>query len=354
MRKLNIALNDRKSGVTYHRLVAPLSLFPDQFNIRSFQLPQQLNGNAIDVMIFNRSFGLSKSLHDLQLLTDLHNNGVKVIMDIDDSWELPEHHTIRWRRDLNYREWQECILNNMFFADLFWVSTEEIKTKIKKLFPNKDVIVVRNALHLGEKMWNHKQPLWEKKDGKVHIGYVGGNTHYKDLDHIKPAIAKINKYHNKKIVWHQCGYDTVSEHGKRVSAQIRYIFTTNGKYYKNYVPHGGLPIDEYAHFYDGLDISIAPLHNNGFNECKSELKVLEAGQKKCAFIGEDIITYSRSQEHCDLELAHTTEQWYESIMHYVENRDELEEYKNDLHKQVKAYDLIQENNVRIKSIESLF
>lgn len=352
---MKVLVNDRRSGVTYHRLVVPMSLLQNELDIMSFTSPHQIRDDSeYDVLIFNRSLGLQKQLYDLLFLTEMKNAGVKIIMDIDDYWELPDHHPIRWREDMRYEHWQEYIINNMFFADLFWTSTPELKTKIQELHPNKEVVVVKNALHPHEPMWSPQKPLWKMDDGYIHVGYVGGTTHYKDLNHLNGAIAKINKYYSKKVMWHHCGFDNETPHGKRVSKQIANIFTCNGKYTKNYKVYGGLPINQYARFYDGMDISIAPLHNNEFNRCKSELKVLEAGQKGCAFIGEDMVTYSRAEEYCEIDLAHSEKDWFEAVMHYAEDRNDLLTYKETLQQQVRAYSVHEENRKRLKSIVNLF
>ena len=346
---IKVAYSERNSGVVYHRLRVPLRNFPDQIEVTSFSNPAELNGKDFHVVILNRSFGLANNLDDLMVLNGLWKSGVKIIIDIDDSWDLPEHHTIRWRKDINYRQWRENIINNLHFADMIWTSTEEIRTKLNKEYPDKEVVVVRNVLDRSEEMWQFKNPLW-KKDEKVHIGYVGGNTHYMDMKHLEPVIAKINKYHGKKVVWHQCGYENVTEHGKRVSRQIGFTMKKNAV---NYHPHGGLPIAEYGYFYDGLDISIAPLAHNEFNECKSELKILESGMKGCAFIGEDLVTYSRFNKgamYGGAELASTPNEWYELIMHYVDDREDLETYKMELAKDVQRYNMIDENTNRIESI----
>lgn len=349
---IKIAYSERESGVVYHRLRVPLRNFPRQIQVESFRNPNELNGKELHAVIINRTFGISNNLDDLIILTGLWKSGVKIIIDIDDNWDLPEHHTIRWRSDVNYNEWRENIVNNLYFADLIWASTEEMKRKVLSVYPDKEVVVVRNVLDKSEPMWQNKKPMWQK-DKKVHIGYVGGNTHYMDMKHIESAIAKINKYHGKKIMWHQCGYENVTDFGKRVSKQIAFTLSKNTK---NYMPHGGKPIDEYGYFYDGLDISIAPLIDNEFNECKSELKILEAGQKGCAFIGQDMVTYSRFNKgamYGGVDLADSASSWYDAIMYYVDNRDELEIYKEDIAKDCERYSMVEQNNKRMESILNL-
>ena len=117
---IKIAYSERESGVVYHRLRVPLRNFPHQIQVESFRNPNELNGKELHAVILNRTFGISNNLDDLIILTSLWKSGVKIIIDIDDNWDLPEHHTIRWRSDVNYNEWRENIVNNLYFADLIW------------------------------------------------------------------------------------------------------------------------------------------------------------------------------------------------------------------------------------------
>lgn len=348
-----LAVNDRQNAVTQHRLVVPTKYFPDQIEVVYFKHPQELSGKDIHAVLLNRSFGTGSILHDTYLLSMFREYGVKIIIDLDDYWELPEHHTIRWREDINYAKWQGSILDNLYFADLVWCTNKELKAKIKELHPDLPVEICRNALDLTDKSWTKFNPLWKKPKKKVHIGYVGGLTHYNDLNGIKKAVDRINKYHGKKVHWHHCGYSDQASFQKRVSNQIRYLFTSGKGTANNYTAYHMMPFNIYPHFYDGLDISISPLDQNDFNECKSELKAIESGVKGCAFIGEDIETYRRV--NANLELVHTSDQWYEAIMYYVDNRDELENYKRELQEQiVSEYSLERENLARIQSLLNLF
>ena len=52
-----------------------------------------------------------------------------------------------------------------------------------------------------------------------------------------------------------------------------------------------MPVSTYGHMYDHLDVALVPLVANEFNACKSELKIVEAGAKKCAVISSNVDPY---------------------------------------------------------------
>ena len=52
-----------------------------------------------------------------------------------------------------------------------------------------------------------------------------------------------------------------------------------------------LPVTEYGLLYDQFDIAIAPLEDNRFNRCKSNLKIIEAGMKGLPIFVQNIHPY---------------------------------------------------------------
>jgi hypothetical protein len=53
-----------------------------------------------------------------------------------------------------------------------------------------------------------------------------------------------------------------------------------------------LPVTDYGLIYDQFDIAIAPLEDNAFNHCKSNLKILEAGMKGLPIFVQNIHPYT--------------------------------------------------------------
>tara|TARA_R100000951_G_C2582862_1_gene162495 strand:- start:111 stop:830 length:720 start_codon:yes stop_codon:yes gene_type:complete len=235
---------------------------------------------------------------------------------------------------------------NIAFADYVWTSTEYLKMKIEDLFDNKPVVVVKNAIDYDDPQWVDSKGKRRNKNKTV-IGYAGSTTHYGDLDQMKIPFRRLNdnKTFRRNMVFQLSGTDFVNDYAKKVWHHQLGIFTDDGKN-KNVFISGGVKVNQYARFFDQMDIVIAPLIDNEFNRCKSELKVLEAGSKWLPFIGSDMITFSRTGANID--LCSDNDEWVESILELSFDKSlrkmlgkELGEYVRDV------YSIDKENQARL-------
>lgn len=343
-----VIIKSKQSGVSYHRLIKPFEKLKEKgcsVDIVKTYHEQEINKSDYDYLVFNR--GLGYNYEDLAIIDEFKNEGVKIIMDIDDYWELPEHHPIKWRDDIDYDMWRGSIVANLALADYIWTSTEWLKSKIEKLVPNKPIAIARNAVdYYDEDQWSKAQSKSKHKD-KVVVGYAGSTTHYKDLDILKSPIRRINsnKILKNKTVFGLFGVDHMSDYGIKVWQEQINIFTTNGRN-TNYQLESGRSVYKYASFYDEMDISIASVLDNDFNKCKSELKIIEAGAKYKPFIGTDIITYSRT--NANIDLCTTEDDWVESIKELVLDKTLRTELGKELGEYVRdEYVIDKENEVRL-------
>ena len=303
-----------EGGVSYHRLQQPFE--NSSFDYDFFQVPQEIkNLRDYDYLVFNRSFGWNDNSLDLKFIEDCKNCGLKIIIDIDDYWVLPDYHTIVWREDVNYPEWQRSIIRNMKAADYVWTSTPYLATKIREVV-DVPVQVCRNALNYEDKMWTH--PIVKKKG--VNIGWIGSTTHHMDVDQLRRPLATLNKHH--KVNMYLAGYSEGGWAGE-VSKRFVKMFTDDGKN-KNLKLIPPVHVKEYGNMYGFLDISLAPVLDNDFNRAKSELKLIESGARYVPFIGSDTLTYSRVDADC-FDLCGNAQEWYESMREYMNKnlRDEL-------------------------------
>lgn len=74
---------------------------------------------------------------------------------------------------------------------------------------------------------------------------------------------------------------------------------SNEKYIRNWTK----PVGDYATLYNNIDISIAPLLDNEFNRCKSEVKLIEAFSRKIAVVASDVSCYNvygKNNKNCIL------------------------------------------------------
>ena len=64
--------------------------------------------------------------------------------------------------------------------------------------------------------------------------------------------------------------------------------------HKNYQVYGALPGDQYGLMYTNIDIAIAPLQFNNFNDSKSEIKVAECGRYGIPLVATDCGCYDET------------------------------------------------------------
>tara|TARA_R110002020_G_scaffold185270_2_gene382832 strand:- start:8058 stop:9104 length:1047 start_codon:yes stop_codon:yes gene_type:complete len=341
-----VCVKSEYNAISYHRLKNPFKYLKKkghQFDfINNFTDDVVIEG--YDYFVYNRSIGYGDS--DFVLLEKIKAQGIKIIIDVDDLWELPNHHPIVWRDDVDYGEWKNNFLMNIAFADYVWTSTEYLKMKIEDLFDNKPVVVVKNAIDYNDPQWVDSKGKRRNKNKTV-IGYAGSTTHYGDLDQMKIPFRRLNnnKTFRRNMVFQLSGTDFVNDYAKKVWHHQLGIFTDDGKN-KNVFISGGVKVNQYARFFDQMDIVIAPLIDNEFNRCKSELKVLEAGSKWLPFIGSDMITFSRTGANID--LCSNNDEWVESILELSFDKSLREMLGKELGEYVRdVYSIDKENQSRL-------
>jgi glycosyltransferase involved in cell wall biosynthesis len=262
-----------------------------------------------DVIHFHRYFGHYDGAKEL--FSTLQENGVKLIMDLDDHWETPEGYFF-------HKELTESGLNGrgvelIPLVDMVTTTTELFADLIRE--HNENVFVLPNGL-------NHKDPQWEIKesnDSVVRIGWLGSKKRHHDLAIIKDAIDRIyaDEELKGKFRFVLCG-------GEKEEAKI---FQGEGFKHIN-----GLPASKYGILYDEVDVCLAPIEESLFNTCRSELKISEAGMKKKAFIGQDFGIYPKRITHnVNGLLAKTSDDWYDYMKRLILNPSEIERLGNSLH-----------------------
>lgn len=293
--KTNILILVRgMDGVNYHRLLIPHyyinSHYKDEFSVSQINEIDSATDDFLknfQIVIFNRFASIAPG-HDephRKLLERLRKLGIKSVMDIDDFWEVDRNHILweHYQKENISKHQVEGLIN----ADAVFCPTEILASQIMKL--NKRVAVIENAI-------DPAQPQFEIEDhpcDKMRFGWIGGVSHYWDMDMIKSGFEKLNTtpFTKDKYQLFLMGFNEADQSGVYPAIEkmmTKGIALNTDIYYRINAAN----VYTYANGYNLFDVALAPLETTVFNSCKSELKLCEAGFMKKAVICSDTMPYS--------------------------------------------------------------
>ena len=387
--KINVlVLPSDKSGVGKFRSVDPhihlQNLYPNDFHIDIDYEPKINDYNywkKYQIVHAHRNIGQNYE-NTPNLIKMLRQNGIIVIIDIDDYWLPTKEHPIHQLIVTN--KIHEKIIANLKEASYVTTTTELFASEIKKFNPN--VVVFPNAVDPNDPQFNEPTQPSEK----IRVGWLGGSSHLHDLKLMDGFVNKLKPIQNK-LQYYLCGFDirgVVTEINQETGEQkqrpirpdetvwARYeeLFTDNYKIisedYKsflmkfeekeflesqneNYVRVWTRPVNSYAKNYSKFDISLAPIKNHMFNRMKSQLKVIEAGFYKKALIASQVGPYTLDLKHALNQGQFTNgnallvsennnhSDWAKNIKKLVDNPNMIEDLGNQLYETVKdKYSLV--------------
>ncbi len=239
-----------------------------------------------DVVVIQRP---SASAH-LEMIAIARLNGAAVVIEIDDLlWGIPTDNPARpgWedkRRPLrSYRvadeggvpvvkmRDEERIVSSVEVlkeairqADAVTASTPPLRAEIRNLWPQKPVYVLPNCEPTLD--WNmvNLRTRWEGT-GQVVIGWVGSSTHKGDLDTIRGLFDEIER-EVPYARFYAVGYEQAV--GVLGGSRDKWTFAP----WVDQANRKGVMGD----LTGGCEIALAVVKPNRFNDCKSDLKALEA------------------------------------------------------------------------------
>lgn len=250
---------------------------------------------------FNRP--LFPKIVDTIKIFQKHN--IPIIYDVDDylfSNRIPEE----IQNDV-----QEIIEN----ANAITVTTNALKIKYQKFCNN--VQIIKNTINFHQ-MQLASKTVKRKKHNTMKIVYQSGHaSHTYDFTACEKALINIMKKY-KNVEFHLIGPCNVSKEFKSfVSRFIR----------QKYMPY--LKLQKYV---SNMDINIAPLEINDFNNCKSELKIFEAALLNIPTIVSPIEPYKKIiQNGHNGFIATTLEEWenyFEILINNKKLREEIAQNAN--------------------------
>jgi len=196
-------------------------------------------------------------------------------------------------------------------ADAVVVSTHPLADMVRDLGLNGAPIrVIPNALQRED--WAHLRPPRLSRK-KPRVGWVGALQHRGDLELLLPIIQKTHDV----VDWVFMGM-TLPDASHRIKEA-----------------HKPVPFRQYpgAMARLDLDLAVAPLEMNLFNEAKSNLRLLEYGALGYPVICTDITPY-RDNAPPVIRLPNDPDMWIQAILESVRNLDQLQRKGQQLKKWV--------------------
>lgn len=329
-----LGLSNKYSGCGYHRILLPLG-FMDGIKGYVTNWVTEDKAEGWDILLYNRL-----SAYDLDWNKTKELLGVKVILDMDDSWHLPPNH-------MNYHEYElisERIESNIRQADMVTVTNNILADKVRPI--NQNVHIFENALPYGRNQFtDERQP-----DDRVRIFWCGGVSHEHDLALLSNPIKRLSVY-SDKIKMVIGGYNDSDEGTRQTWHKIFSHFTAGGQ-----LPHAKLhavPPTSYMQMYEYADIMVIPLEDTEWHSCKSNLKIIEAACKKIPCIVSNVPPYNLDAD-CPVRWVNNKKDWFEHLKYLILHAEERIKEGQLLYEwATKKYNLTDVNAKRKRAFEHL-
>ena len=392
--KVLVIPSDR-TGVSKFRSVEPhmklQELYNDDFHVdiitagtADFSWDDDNFLRKYDIVHFHRTISVVKNNTVQQVYLDevfpildkLKSMGIITIMDLDDYWAPTKEHPayqLIVKDNLSTK-----IKENLKRVDYVTTTTPIFAKEIYKY--NNNVTVLPNAIDPSEKQFTPKP---EKTDKAIRFGWLGGSSHLHDLKLMDKNVSMYLKEFKDDSQFVLCGFDTrgnVTEIDRNTGQQrtrkikpeesvwSRYeeMFTDNYKlltskeidslkkydreWDEEYSDKNSIyrriwtkPITSFALNYNLFDVSMAPLKEHTFNQCKSQLKVIEAGFHKKALIAQDFGPYKIDCVNMFERGGNINEKGNAILIDSNRNHKDWYKAMKKLHDNPELVDLISEN-----------
>lgn len=284
-----LAVTQPNSGVGYHRMMLPLRYLDGAYVLFTDFINDEVLSRQFDIVTFNRFIpGV-----ELETLLAYRNKyGFKIVMDVDDYWELDGWHILKPHFPT------QTIIDHLQAADIVIATHDRLLKEVRRYNTNWERIP--NALPFDQDQFtSHRVSVDEMNanlerpiiPGSIRFLYAGGITHRRDLELMAIPMRNLASEDRYKDRAHfiMAGYDTSNPQVIPVWNSMVKSYTGNARL--NFHLRGPLMPDKYMAFYSEADVAFAPLIESKFNSLKSNIKALEAGCKRIPLIASDVFPY---------------------------------------------------------------
>lgn len=296
-----------------------------------------------DIIVFQRYLP-----EFLGLMKHAKSLGKKVVYETDDlDIYIPTTNPLYWEYQTSNKIGE--MKGMMGIADMITVTTNKLREELLKFNPN--VSVMRNKIDLFNPVWN----VEKKKLDKVVVGWVGGSSHWDDLQLLRGVISQVIKDNDAYLMI--CGYNKggrrYTYHENKETGEVfvkedkleRGVWDDIVDLFKYEVGdrlliREALDVQQYPKFFHEIDIALAPLQDHRFNNGKSELKVVEAGGYGIPIVVSDVTPYREVIEHGKNGFfAKSSRDWVKYISRLIKDEKLRKEMGSNLRQTIeKNYD----------------
>jgi glycosyltransferase involved in cell wall biosynthesis len=259
-----------------------------------------------------------------RLICSLQSKGKKVFFDVDDlvfdpsyvnlvlssldqDTSKPEvwHQGFGWigRIGATLRLCDAAVATNCYLAE----KIREFSGKETRVIPN---FLNREQIQISDRIFQAKSANGFRRIGPLSIGYFSGSpTHNKDFRIVTSALKEIlDRYRNVslRLVGYVDLQDELLDHRSRMEF---------------------VPFQDFINLQSVIgstEINIAPLQDNAFTNCKSELKYFEAAAVGTVTIASPTYTFARAIDHGTNGYLANSYDWFDELQVVIESIDRLE------------------------------
>ena len=319
-KKLKIlAAPANEGGCAYYRIISPvkklMELYPDKIEVRYNLNPLGIieegenvgkwrdNWEYEDIkwadIVWTNNISNWGGPYTARLVGIAKEMGKFVHYDTDDLLtNLYKGHRL-------YNTYKERDLENITkfiynHADLVTVTQRKFAERVKD-YCGGVLAVVKNSIDYNLPAWSLPKEVHRNKK-LIRVGWAGGIHHEEDVKEFAGIPNLVNQRVGRENVhWGFYGSpinsgkkDEKSEWQHEVWRNYKRILLSGFKGPANWNIYPALTPDTYGGIYSRIDLAIAPLQMNEFNDSKSEIKVAECGRYKVPLIASDVGCYDET------------------------------------------------------------
>lgn len=240
-----------------------------------------------------------------QLIKEARRLKIPVVYSVDDLVFSPRHIPLLMKstHSKNILYWSGYVFGNYRLArlaDAFTTTNQFLANKLQKEF-NKPAYVIPNFLNSAQITISEKILAKKSKNQNFTIGYFSGSpTHYNDFLLIKPELLRFLKTHDSARLHIVGDMKIDSDMNSFIkSGQIQLVKKVDYK--------------ELQKLYSSVDVNIAPLVENDFTNCKSELKFFEAAIVEVLTLASPTFAFKNSIKNGETGFLCKKGEWFDCL-----------------------------------------